>query len=352
VADAATLTPIAERLQTDLREPCVVGCTPVLAAAAIGAVLHPPPAAEGGARGADAESLRRDAESALDEARGRGRWQLFDAGLAARTQRTRAMAGDLRLGLAEGGLFIVYQPVVQLATRSLVGVEALLRWRRPLRGLVAPQEFIAAAEECGLIDEVGAFVLARACTQFMHWRRTLGTGAPRQLAINLSRMQLLRPGLVQGVQDALRTSGMRAEQLQLEVTELLPGPDVEMRAVLAELKSLGLRLALDGFGTGASSLASLHRLPLDTVKIDRSIVQRAASVEHHHVLIEATVRMARMLGITTVAVGVETAAQAAFVRGLDCDRGQGHLFGAPLEAAALEAWLRAHAGSRAAADAF
>jgi EAL domain-containing protein (putative c-di-GMP-specific phosphodiesterase class I) len=347
VADAATLAPIAERVLAELAEPCVVGCIPVLAGVRLGAVLHTGTGAPHGAGAA--EALRQQADTALAEARRRGGgWQLFDTAWQARTQQAQVLAGELRQGLAEGGLFVVYQPVVQLSTRTLVGVEALLRWRHPQRGLVAPPEFIAAAEECGLIDEVGAFVLDRACAQFALWRRTLGWASPRQLAVNLSRVQLLRPGLVRAVQQALQAHGLRAEQLQLEVPEALVADDGGVQATLGEVKALGVRLALDGFGTGSSSLACLHRMPLDAVKLDRSVVQRAATVEHHRVLIEATARVARMLGIATVAEGVETAEQAALMSALDCERGQGHLYCQALEAPALETWLRSHAAGRVA----
>jgi EAL domain-containing protein (putative c-di-GMP-specific phosphodiesterase class I) len=222
----------------------------------------------------------------------------------------------------------------------MVGVEALVRWRHPQRGLVSPVEFIGIAEECGLIDAVGEFVLVKSCEQFVRWKRELGALAPRQLAVNLSRAQLEREGVAHEIYAVLERCGMAAEQLQLEVTESLAAQGAHVQANLRALKNLGLRLALDDFGTGYSSLACLHQLPVDTVKVDRSFVQHAETVEYHRVLIEATIRVARTLGMTTVAEGIETPGQAALMAQLDCDRGQGYLYSRPLVAEDLARWAR------------
>jgi EAL domain-containing protein (putative c-di-GMP-specific phosphodiesterase class I) len=167
----------------------------------------------------------------------------------------------------------------------------------------------------------------------------LGQRAPRLLAVNLSRSQLAEPGFLASVEQVLAESGMPPAQLQLEVTESLAAQDVTVRASLMALKALGLTLALDDFGTGYSSLASLHLLPVDTVKIDQSFVSEAVTSAHHRVLIEATVRVARSLQMSTVAEGIETVGQAAVVRELGCDKGQGYLFSKPLSAAELALWL-------------
>jgi EAL domain-containing protein (putative c-di-GMP-specific phosphodiesterase class I) len=159
------------------------------------------------------------------------------------------------------------------------------------------------------------------------------------LVVNLSRAQVERPGLAARVQAVLQAHGLAPAQLQLEVTESMAASDERMQATLRELKALGVRLALDDFGTGYSSLACLHLLPVDTVKIDRSFVQHAETVEYHRVLIEATIRVARTLGMSTVAEGIETPGQAALMLDLRCTRGQGYLYGRPMEAAVLEAWL-------------
>ena len=293
----------------------------------------------------DADAVMRDASIAMVEARraGGGRYAIFEPSLQERAAQRGAMEADLHLALDEGQLFVVYQPVVGLQGSEGIdrsaGVEALVRWRHPVRGIVPPLDFIGVAEECGLIGKLGDFVLATARRQFVQWRRTLGSNAPGTLAVNLSRAQLGQAGLVASVRDILRSTGMNPRHLQLEVTESLAAQDETLQSRLHELKALGLTLALDDFGTGYSSLASLHQLPVDTGKIDRSFVSQADTSEHHRVLIEATVRVADSLGMTTVAEGIETDAQATVVRRLGCTKGQGYFFSKPLPAAEVVSWL-------------
>ncbi len=346
VRDAQRAGAIAHRLLEELREPYVLDNTPVQSSVSIGVVLCSDLSRHGGDEvGADvvAEEVLRDADTAMYEAKraGRGRWVLFDDSMHERVVRALEVEGDLRRALKEDELFVVYQPVVDLRDRQMVGVEALVRWRHPLRGLVSPVEFVPIAEECGLIDALGAFVLETACRQFMQWQRTLGPAAPRQLAVNLSRAQLRRAALVDEVRAALQGCGMQPVQLQLEVTESLAAQDERVQATLRELKNLGVRLSLDDFGTGYSSLACLHQMPVDTVKVDRSFVKHAETVEYHRVLIEATIRVSRTMGMTTVAEGIETEGQAQLMRALNCDLGQGYLFSRPLEATDLERWALA-----------
>jgi EAL domain-containing protein (putative c-di-GMP-specific phosphodiesterase class I) len=273
-----------------------------------------------------------------------------------RAMQRSGLESDLRQALALGEFFVVYQPVVGLQGAGdgfdrAAGVEALVRWQHPRRGLVPPAAFIGVAEECGLIGELGGFVLATACRQFVEWQAALGSRAPRLLAVNLSRGQLAQAGFLASVEAALTASGMPPAQLQLEVTESLAAQDEGVRDSLMALKALGLTLALDDFGTGYSSLASLHLLPVDTVKIDRSFVSEAVTSAHHRVLIEATVRVARSLRMGTVAEGIETEGQAAVVRELGCQKGQGYLFSKPLAAADLALWLQAAALAESSAQA-
>jgi diguanylate cyclase (GGDEF)-like protein/PAS domain S-box-containing protein len=335
VHDPATVQVVTERLLADLAEPYLLGSTPVQSTASIGVVL----VRDGQT---SAEEVLRNADTAMYEAKraGRGRWVLFDDSMHQRVVRALALENDLRRALRQDELFVVYQPVVDLATRRVTAVEALVRWRHPDKGLVPPGEFIAVAEECGLIDAVGGVVLRQACAQFAAWRRTLGVLAPPLLAVNLSRAQLKRGDLVDDLGALLQESGLLPRQLQLEVTESLAAQDEDVQATLRALKSLGVKLALDDFGTGYSSLACLHQMPVDTVKVDRSFVRHAETVEYHRVLIEATIRVARTLGMTTVAEGIETEGQAALMMALSCDRGQGFLFARPLEPAAFEAWVQ------------
>ncbi len=336
---AEDVHPIARRLVDQLTEPYGVGEHQVHCSVSVGVVLRAQ--APG-----DADGLIQKASIAMIEAKrsGGGRYVVFEPCMLERASRRSSIEVDLRRALAENQLFVVYQPIVRLtadgAADGSAGVEALVRWQHPTRGSIPPLEFISVAEECGLIGAIGDFVLATACEQFVAWQRELGARmAPQMLAVNLSRAQLLQPRLVRHVRQILEASGMRSRQLQLEVTESLAAQDERVQRCLHELKELRLTLALDDFGTGYSSLASLHQLPIDTVKIDRSFVSQADTSYHHRVLIEATVRVAMSLGMSTVAEGIETRSQATVVQKLGCEKGQGFLFSKPLAARALAEWL-------------
>jgi diguanylate cyclase (GGDEF)-like protein len=329
---------VAERLLAVLSEPYRLGAHAVQSSASIGIVTADHAAAS-------ADEVLRDADTAMYEAKraGRGRCVVFDSSMHERVVEALAFETELRRAVREGELFVVYQPVVDLDSGALVGAEALVRWRHPTQGVVTPAHFIGLAEETGLIDAIGGQVLESACAQFVRWRAELGARAPVELAVNLSRAQLERPELAAEVSAVLERCGMRAAELQFEITESLAAQSERVQAALRELKTLGVRLALDDFGTGYSSLACLHQLPVDTVKIDRSFVRHAETVEYHRVLIEATIRVARALRMTTVAEGIETTGEATLMEQLHCDRGQGYLFGKPMAADEFARWVLATA---------
>jgi diguanylate cyclase (GGDEF)-like protein/PAS domain S-box-containing protein len=341
VHNGPSVATIADRLLAELAEPYLLGSTPVQSSASIGVVLVDDRILTDTL---SAEDVLRDADTAMYEAKraGKGRWVLFDPSMHERVMRALEVEKDLRLALERDELFVVYQPVVDLATRQVTAAEALVRWRHPTRGLVPPLDFIPVAEDCGLIDAVGATVLRKACQQYVQWRAELGGRAPRLLAVNLSRAQPRRAALVDDIRELLAQTQMQPDWLQLEITESLAAQDERVLVTLRELKSLGVKLALDDFGTGYSSLACLHLMPVDTVKIDRGFVKHAQTVDYHRVLIEATIRVAQTLGMTTVAEGIETEAQAALMLELACDRGQGYLFAKPLEAAGLVDYVMQH----------
>jgi len=339
--DPGTALRVAERLLLALGRPYRIGEHEISCRFSIGLVALPSGAMP------TADEVLRDAGIALVAARaeGGGRCAVFQPEMRERAARRGGVEAELRLALERGELFNVYQPVVGIVEGAGVdrsaGVEALVRWQHPLRGVVGPVEFIGIAEESGLIGAIGEQVLRAACRDFMHWRRQLGAQAPRLLAVNLSRAQLAQPDLCEMVQSVLLVCAMHPEQLQLEITESLAAQGADIQDQLRRLKRLGVKLALDDFGTGYSSLSSLHLLPVDTVKIDRSFVSLADTSAHHEVLIEATVKVARSLGMNTVAEGIETEAQAAVVRRQGCDKGQGYLYSRPLASDALMQWIGA-----------
>lgn len=292
------------------------------------------------ARLASDQFVLLEASIAMHEAKraGGARYGIFQPGMKQRASQRGALETDLRRAIAEDQLFVVYQPIVSLADVGCAGVEALVRWQHPQRGVVPPVEFIGIAEETGLIGALGDFVLREACRQLAAWRRDLGPLAPRGVSVNLSRAQLLAGPFIAQVRAALAASGLPA-RLQLEITESLAAQGDEVIASLHQLKALGVTLALNDFGTGYSSLSSLHQMPVDVVKIDRSFVCQIESSDHHRVLVEATMMVAKSLRMGTVAEGIETTGQRDVLRSLGCDKGQGYLFAKPMGAAAATEWL-------------
>ena len=293
----------------------------------------------------DADAALQDANLAMREAKraGGSRFCVFEPGMRERANRRAVLENELQFALSDDQLFVVYQPIMDLKSGDVTGVEALVRWRHPEHGLMSPLEFIPIAEETGLIGRLGELVLGTACCQLVAWQQTFGVQAPRIMSVNLSRAQLLDSRIVAKVRSALDSSGLAAACLQLEITESLAAQDEQIQLRLQELKTLGLTLALDDFGTGYSSLASLHQLPIDVIKIDRSFVSQLTSSAHHQVLIEATIRVAQSLGLHTVAEGIETESQSATLTTLECEKGQGYLYSRPLPQKEATQWLAAHA---------
>jgi diguanylate cyclase (GGDEF)-like protein len=329
---------VTQRLVDVLGQPYAIRTHQLHCTVSMGVVLRPQVTG-------DAATILQDASIAMVEAKraGGARYVIFEPAMQERAARRSGIESDLRRAIVQQELFVVYQPVVGLQGSSgevdrSAGIEALVRWRHPTRGTIPPIEFIGVAEESGLISELGEFVLEAACSQFMQWQQQLGSRAPRHLAVNLSRGQLDNPGFLASVQRILHRTRMRPADLQLEITESLAAQDETVQLRLHDLKALGLTLALDDFGTGYSSLASLHLLPVDTIKIDRSFVTEAVTSAHHRVLIEATVQVAESLQMSTVAEGIETEEQAAVVQRLGCQKGQGYFFSKPLSAAEIVQW--------------
>jgi EAL domain-containing protein (putative c-di-GMP-specific phosphodiesterase class I) len=236
-----------------------------------------------------------------------------------------------------------FQPVMQLQTEGFREMEALVRWQHPTRGLLQPAEFIAIAEESGLIVALGRFVLNEACQQVARWQQMFPTEPPLQISVNLSPGQFDDPHLVDDVASALAAARISAAALKLEVTEGLIMRDTEKSiATLQRLKESGVTIAVDDFGTGYSSLSYLRRLPLDVLKIDRSFVQGIGQNAEDDAIVRAVISLAQSLGLSVTAEGIETAEQASLLREWSCQTGQGYLFSRPLPADQFTRLFREH----------
>jgi diguanylate cyclase (GGDEF)-like protein len=274
---------------------------------------------------------------------------LFDPEMHAQTLDRATLEHDLRRAIERSELRLHYQPIVDLGTGKVVGVEALLRWLHPVRGVVPPLSFIPLAEETGLILPIGRWVLETACEQVREWHRRYPAARGLVVSVNLSARQFAMADLVPTVAAILDDTGLDPALLELEITESIVMDQSEASVErLRGLRGLGVRLVLDDFGTGYSSLSYLRRLPLDTIKVDRSFVSglgldgREATVDLP--IVQAVVSLAHGLGISVVAEGIEAAGQLACLRDLDCDRGQGYYFARPLPSDDLEAVLAAASG--------
>jgi diguanylate cyclase (GGDEF)-like protein len=263
------------------------------------------------------------------------RFALFEPQMLDEAAQRGRLEAELQTALEKNQLFVVYQPIVDLQTLKICSVEALVRWLHPERGVVSPLEFIPLAEESGLINHLGEFVLQTACKDFMVWQSMHQDLAPTILSVNLSRAQLSDAKLADRVLSILENAGMKPQSLQLEITESLAAQDSLVQSRLRDLKKIGLTLALDDFGCGYSSLSSLNELPVDVIKIDRSFVEQAANSEQKRVLIQAVIMVAKSLGMQTVAEGIENHEQLTVLQEMRCQKGQGFLFAKPLSATAF-----------------
>jgi diguanylate cyclase (GGDEF)-like protein/PAS domain S-box-containing protein len=319
-ADADTLAAVAQRLIAELGRPFEIAGTTIHVGATVGIARAPDD-------GGDEETLIRSADLALYQAKaqGRGSYQFFAGWMAAQATASRRLESDLRSALADGGLCIAYQPIVDAHTGAVVAREALLRWTHPEHGEVEPDRFIPIIEEAGLIGHVGAWVLREACAEAASWPEGLS------LAVNVSPAQLGGSGLEAVVVAALAASGLDAGRLELEVTEsVFLNDDPATRDALLRLRRLGVSLVLDDFGTGYSSFGSLARGKFSKMKIDRSFVTGAAAGDcQSRSIVEAMIGLARSLGLLVTAEGIETRREAQVLVELGCDHLQGFFFGRP-----------------------
>jgi diguanylate cyclase (GGDEF)-like protein/PAS domain S-box-containing protein len=304
-----------------ISEPYTVEGSHISIGASVGVAIGP-------ADGATADALMRNADLALYAAKadGRGRQRFYEAAMHSDAQERRMIETDLRHALTEDGLHLAYQPVVCAKEETIVGFEALVRWTHPTRGAISPAQFVPIAEEIGLIQSIGEWVLRTACMEAAKWPRRV------RVAVNVSPIQFANPAFPVVVMNALAASQLDPARLELEITEgvfLNEGLDTD--AMFAKLKGIGVRLALDDFGTGYSSLAYLRKAPFDKIKIDRSFVEGAAVPGNRNAaIIKAIVSLAEGLGMDTTAEGAETRADLELIRSLGCSHIQGYIFGRPM----------------------
>jgi diguanylate cyclase (GGDEF)-like protein len=335
VGGTATAAAAAERIAAALGPPIEVGGHLVTARVSIGIATT-----EDG--DLDSAALLRNADLAMYHAKQRhaGAWELYQPRMHAAAAERRSLEADLQHALTRGELVVHYQPILALDSRAITGVEALLRWRHPTRGLVPPAEFIPLAEQTGLIGPIGQWVLEQACRQVVAWQAALPAGRRLGLSVNLSPAQLDAPDLVERVAATLRATGLAPRLLVLELTEGIMARGTERTsATLERLKALGLRLAIDDFGTGFSSLGYLERFPIDILKIDRSFVARIGGDAGATPLADAVVRLGHALRLETIAEGIETDQQLAALHALGCQAGQGYLLARPAEPERIRALL-------------
>ncbi len=332
---------IAERLLAALEQPFKLKATahaPLTVTASIGIAS--------GDR-ASAEELLRDADVAMYQSKwdGRHRYTLFESGMQTAVQTRMELEMDLRIALENDEFFLVYQPTFNLADMSATGMEALIRWDSPTRGIVQPDSFIPLLEETGLIVEIGRWVLNEACRQGVRWREA---GHPIGIAVNVSARQLESDELIGDVQHALQHSGLDAGSLTIEITETALMRDTHAAATrLTAVKALGVRIAIDDFGTGYSSMAHLQSFPVDALKIDRSFIAQMAHNQEGETILQTLVQLGKALSIETLAEGIEQQHELTHLQGEQCDSGQGFLFARPLHAEDTEAFLQRWAADNA-----
>ena len=321
---------VAQRIRDALTQPVAINDREVYPAASIGLALIEPTHRYGG-------DVLREAEIAMYHAKraGRGSFEIYQPQMKPRSAERLIMDADLRTALDREQIEMHYQPIVRVEDGGVAGFEALMRWRHPHRGLLSPQEFIALAEETGLIVPLGRYAVEKATAELKRWQSYFPTPNPLFCSVNVSGRQLFRQEFFDDVVESLRREKPARMTLKLELTEsvIMQNPDSTARA-LARLKEAGAGLALDDFGTGFSSLAYLQRFPFDTVKIDRSFVADMAKNEETPVILRSIIRLAHDLDMSVVAEGVETQSEATRLKQLRCEFAQGYLYGAPMDATA------------------
>jgi len=342
-SDPHHVATLAERVRRALRTPMKISAKEIILTASIGIVVHD------GSQ-VTAQDMLRDGEIAMLRAKrsGADRIEIFNAAMRTEDESYLPLESELRMALDRGQISVLYQPITRLASNQLAGFEALLRWEHPTRGRLAPEDFIPLAEESGLIVDLGSYVLNQALEQAASWHRVLPRDRdPLFVSVNVSSRQLFRQDMVQEIRLMLARESVPRGTLKLEITESLVMENPERAVeILTWLKTYGASLALDDFGTGYSSLSYLHRFPFDVIKVDRSLVRDSSLDGQTPLILRSVVALAHELGKEVVAEGVETQADASYLRSIGCEFGQGYYYGEPMSAKDVAALLAALASHR------
>src|SRR6266853_541265 len=324
VARAADAAVIAEKIVAELKKGHRIGKHRFRISASVGLSTYPND-------GEDAETLIKNADTAMYDAKqsGRDKYRFFKSQMSLRAVERQSLEEQLRSALERRELLVHYQPKVNLKTGALTGVEALLRWQHPERGLLLPRQFLAIAEDAGMTIDIGQWVLREACTKVREWLDGGLLAVP--VAVNISALEFRNRQFVRGVQDTLKNTCLDPKFLELELTETVLMRHAEPTArTLGQLKAIGLRLAIDDFGTGYSSLSYLTRFPIDTLKLDHSFLNDIIVDSDRAIIVDAVVSLGRSLKKRVIAEGVETPEQLKFIQELGCDEGQGYYFSPPV----------------------
>jgi diguanylate cyclase (GGDEF)-like protein/PAS domain S-box-containing protein len=344
VSDPTHALRVAKSIQAAAAEPFPVNSREVRVAVSVGIAVSTPAHEQ-------PEDGLKDADVAMRRAKALGgsRCEVFDEAMHTQAVGRLRLEADLRTALTECQFRIYYQPVVELATRRIVSLEALLRWDHPTQGLISPYRFIEAAEDTGILVSIGHWLILQACKQLREWEANRSTDQPMNITVNVSARQFADARLVNDIQDALRETGVDPSRLQLEMTESVAAADPKLTiSVLAHLKHMGIGVILDNFGTGTTSLLGLRQFPVDALKIDRSLVREMQSDRAASDIVELITTMAHKMNLKAIAEGIETARQLERLLELGCEFGQGYYFSQPMEAKAVQQFMRQQvSGTRA-----
>jgi diguanylate cyclase (GGDEF)-like protein/PAS domain S-box-containing protein len=335
IQDPDEATQVAQRVLAELRRPILLGTREVFVSASIGIALS---------TGADSDTngLLRDADTAMYQAKynGKSRYVVFNSSMNDQAMERLELETDLRYAVQNDELRLHYQPIVELQSGRITGIEALVRWKHPRRGLIPPADFIPIAEETGLIVPIGMWVLEEACQQVKQWHQQYPIHPPMAMSVNISGRQIQLDSIVEDIARVLEKTGMDPRNLKLEITESVVMLNVEEATErLHRLKDMGIRIAVDDFGTGYSSMAYLAGLPIDTVKIDRSFTAQIGHTRESEAVVRAIISLAKSLHLSVTSEGIETLEQLEQLQELGCELGQGFYFSRPMTNLALEALL-------------